>query len=1159
MNWQRMCPEFLKKRLFRYLLQHFLGSFFKEKLSLEQLTIDIYNGTARVECLHLDTVFLNEKLNNIYQSELPIEIVHGFVGNLYVYIPWHDLINEDCKLIVNDIKILIRTKNPTKIDVLNNSMFSSLEKSSMFIDSIMKTSVHIAQECFLNETEPELNIQANLLGLEAFASTIDSILSRIKINLEKIEIRIEHLNSTIRENELPPGIAFELKIDSLLYFDIISQTLTRSFQIDGISLYFDEFIVSNNEYSSVNASYSQIINTKKRAKLLSTHSSQLIQLTINNLTPNLLLELNAQFDSIKIILNTNHINSIIDILSKFSSNSEINESSLMNSEIYYSLLNEDDTINLESNSIIPEKIIDQIKNDQKVNKSNKFKFNINMISLILTNNESIFDQISSKYFESKQFDSDHHFLIELKSISIDSFQKEKMSYSMTESNIQIQTFNIKEHIKTYETTRLELNNDALKIELIAYEPNETNSIYTNKFENTSIQIKSLINLEISFLERFQIFFKNITIPKKKQNNSVLTNFDLKCESIKINLIKSINYKEALIIELIDFNVQKSSIEAYTFKISQINCYFQSDSLLQFILVKLINGSLNKKKIVFKTKNFNEIDSLESKFNLNIDKPNKIEDDDDDEENNFSPFSKVYSLISNETNSRIVKTANKSEIASFKNQSKSNANSIIDLSINNIQIIFYDQKFLANIYSFIVSLTHSDLNEKNKKSDLLFSMININSAQIKAFVTTNDSNSISEFDLDLNCIEICSALSNQNQTSLKIHQFTLFHSINTDLINKNNIFPFKITSNEIIAINRKSNSRNPMISLGLKSKFNSKLIAFDFDSLCINQKLNDYSWINKLMSLFEVIELNEERSLDEIHFNVSNCFIYYKPRNLDFESMISIKYFHFSMVNDDDESNELKENLFIFNIEDIELFITKNDVNTCVATSNLFELSLKTKKLKPFIEINLITSSIQFKTCLDSAQALIELISYMCKKDNQIKNENSIQMNNNETFIDVNNAKLEQQPDSDPLLFDYQIIESTQIDQLANDCEYEIKSFEKKTPVLIKQDYFKPSLIGFDLLKTPDWLPVSVNQYSIQELTIKWILLKGSDFKQTRSANENMEISIVKLKTKIDLFETNHLYRFALSIGDIKVKKNMNFRIYINTLIIRFKIDKRLIF
>jgi autophagy-related protein 2 len=75
MNWQRMCPEFLKKRLFRYLLQHFLGSFFKEKPSLEQLTIDMFNGTAKVESLHLDCEFLNEKLANLFSTSMPIEIV----------------------------------------------------------------------------------------------------------------------------------------------------------------------------------------------------------------------------------------------------------------------------------------------------------------------------------------------------------------------------------------------------------------------------------------------------------------------------------------------------------------------------------------------------------------------------------------------------------------------------------------------------------------------------------------------------------------------------------------------------------------------------------------------------------------------------------------------------------------------------------------------------------------------------------------------------------------------------------------------------------------------------------------------------------------------------------------------------------------------------
>ena len=107
-----------------------------------------------------------------------------------------------------------------------NSMFSS-----MFVDSIMNTSMHIAQECLNeNSTDPSLKKKTrfkstdsdtksknsdseafddesikiessggakkdSLLGLEAFASTIDSILSRIKINLENIQIRVENIDN----------------------------------------------------------------------------------------------------------------------------------------------------------------------------------------------------------------------------------------------------------------------------------------------------------------------------------------------------------------------------------------------------------------------------------------------------------------------------------------------------------------------------------------------------------------------------------------------------------------------------------------------------------------------------------------------------------------------------------------------------------------------------------------------------------------------------------------------------------------------------------------------------------------------------------------------------------------------------------------------------
>ncbi len=122
-------PEFVKKRLCRYLLQHYLGHFFKEKISLDQLTLDIYNGTGCVKNLNLDCEALNEQINSAacFQqssgssnssgpsiSSVPIEIVSGFVGYISVYIPWHDLFNDYCKLTIKNVQITIRSKQPKK-------------------------------------------------------------------------------------------------------------------------------------------------------------------------------------------------------------------------------------------------------------------------------------------------------------------------------------------------------------------------------------------------------------------------------------------------------------------------------------------------------------------------------------------------------------------------------------------------------------------------------------------------------------------------------------------------------------------------------------------------------------------------------------------------------------------------------------------------------------------------------------------------------------------------------------------------------------------------------------------------------------------------------------------------------------------------------------
>lgn len=47
-------PETIKKKVCVYLLQRYLGQFFEEKLTVDQLTVDLYNGTGTVTNVSLD-------------------------------------------------------------------------------------------------------------------------------------------------------------------------------------------------------------------------------------------------------------------------------------------------------------------------------------------------------------------------------------------------------------------------------------------------------------------------------------------------------------------------------------------------------------------------------------------------------------------------------------------------------------------------------------------------------------------------------------------------------------------------------------------------------------------------------------------------------------------------------------------------------------------------------------------------------------------------------------------------------------------------------------------------------------------------------------------------------------------------------------------------
>lgn len=53
MPWFIPWSDTIKKKVCRYLLQRYLGQFLEEKLSLEQLNVDLYNGTGTVSNIAL--------------------------------------------------------------------------------------------------------------------------------------------------------------------------------------------------------------------------------------------------------------------------------------------------------------------------------------------------------------------------------------------------------------------------------------------------------------------------------------------------------------------------------------------------------------------------------------------------------------------------------------------------------------------------------------------------------------------------------------------------------------------------------------------------------------------------------------------------------------------------------------------------------------------------------------------------------------------------------------------------------------------------------------------------------------------------------------------------------------------------------------------------
>ncbi|XP_061751316.1 autophagy-related protein 2 homolog B-like isoform X1 [Nerophis ophidion] len=227
--------ESIKKRACRYLLHRYLGNFLQEKLSLDQLSLDLYQGTGSLAQVPLDKWSLNELLET---ADAPFEIIAGFIQTISLTVPWAALLQENCALEVKGLEMVFRPRP---------RIASGTEP--MYWSSFMTSSMQLAKECLSQKLTDDMGESFQPFeGLEKFAETIETVLRRVKVTFLNTMLRVEH----IPENS-KTGIALEIRINKIFYSDEtgeesssvnVHQPTTfahKKLQMEGITIFWDEF------------------------------------------------------------------------------------------------------------------------------------------------------------------------------------------------------------------------------------------------------------------------------------------------------------------------------------------------------------------------------------------------------------------------------------------------------------------------------------------------------------------------------------------------------------------------------------------------------------------------------------------------------------------------------------------------------------------------------------------------------------------------------------------------------------------------------------------------------------------------------------------------------------------------------------------------------
>ncbi|CAB3228857.1 unnamed protein product [Arctia plantaginis] len=230
--------EIIKLKSIRSLIGYYLGNFL-EKITLDQLSVNLYTGTGIV----CDVTLKSDELNKLGDKQnWPLIIKKGRIEDISVKVPWTKNSENDSLLMVNGLSLTVQPKirEEPVISVLSwiSSIWSNWAKWSS------------CKVCLNRKKQLDLLTDLQIGQMDFISDAIYSKLQRINVKFVNTKIIVEHMPKDIDQSVVL--VIFIKSCD--LYENNVSDQISdevnskKRIIVDGISLANVELPKQNSGY-----------------------------------------------------------------------------------------------------------------------------------------------------------------------------------------------------------------------------------------------------------------------------------------------------------------------------------------------------------------------------------------------------------------------------------------------------------------------------------------------------------------------------------------------------------------------------------------------------------------------------------------------------------------------------------------------------------------------------------------------------------------------------------------------------------------------------------------------------------------------------------------------------------------------------------------------